>query len=159
MRVKKAAGFPIFYRTPPALVWQGFQPLNSAIYRTEHMARTVENPKNRRGFPFYSSGASNPKGSGAQYCSPPDTVIGIETLRRLHRRLGRFLIVALQIPSSVLKRLREHAEFQSHVIVALQIPSSVLKRSRSQTHDPLLCQIVALQIPSSVLKRRCACEE
>ena len=79
MRGKKAAGFPIFYRTPQSLVWQGFQPLHSALYRTERVARTAENPKNRRGFPFYSSGASNPKGSGAQYCSPPNTVIGIET--------------------------------------------------------------------------------
>ena len=33
----------------------------------------------RRGFPIYLSGASNPKGSGAQCCSPPNTVIGIET--------------------------------------------------------------------------------
>ena len=105
MRVKKAAGFPFFYRTPPALVWQGFQPLHSARYRTEHMARTVENPKNRRGFPFYSSGASNPKGSGAQYCSPPNTVIGIETAEFMHERPCYAPIVALQIPSSVLKQL------------------------------------------------------
>ena len=87
MTAKKAVGFPIFYRTPRTLAWQGFEPLGSAIYRTEHMARTAENPKNHGGFPFYSSGASNPKGSGAQCCSPPDTVFGIETFdERLNER-------------------------------------------------------------------------
>lgn len=43
------------------------------------MTISAEKPEIRRGFPIYLSGASNPKGSGAQYCSPPNTVIGIET--------------------------------------------------------------------------------
>jgi len=55
------------------------------------VARTAENPKNRRGFPFYSSGASNPKGSGAQYCGLPNTVIGIFIIIIL-RQIKPFLL-------------------------------------------------------------------
>ena len=43
------------------------------------MTISAEKTEIRRGFPIYLSGASNPKGSGAQCCSPPNTVIGIET--------------------------------------------------------------------------------
>ena len=174
MRVKKAAGFPILYQTPPALAWQGFQPLYSAIYRTEHMARTAENPKNRRGFPFYSSGASNPKGSGAQYCSPPNTVIGIETAdHSIHyevfsncsppntvigietSRYVRYVsssseIVALQIPSSVLKQyVRNQVGLEMY---DCSPPNTVIgiKTLLPSAADVVPRQIVALQIPSSV---------
>ena len=155
LTAKKAAGFPIFYRTPPALMWQGFGPPHSAICRTEHLARTAKNPKNRRGFPFYSSGASNPKGSGAQYCSPPNTVIGIETLRQTSGLLSQLLIAALLIPSSVLKQpanpsrsssARSHCSPPNTVIGIETKPYPTLMAKRPR--------IAALLIPSSVLKHR-----
>ena len=60
-------------------------------------------------------------------CSPPNTVIGIETYFFSICILEGFLVVALLIPSSVLKLLvNEYIEF-SEVVVALLIPSSVLK--------------------------------
>ena len=177
LTAKKAAGFPIFYRTPPALMWQGFGPPHSAICRTEHLARTAKNPENRRGFPFYSSGASNPKGSGAQYCSPPHTVLGIETWRSNDGILSRPYIAALHIPFSVLKL--HTGTFQllpAHHIAALHIPFSVLKQQTpfqprchtsycSPPHTVLGIEtilecvtqgslsIAALHIPFSVLKR------
>ena len=76
--VKKAVGFPVFYRTLQTLAGQAFRRSSPSKRRTELVAGETKKPENRRGFPFYSSGASNPKGSGAQYCSPPTTVLGIE---------------------------------------------------------------------------------
>ena len=78
--VKKAVGFPVFYRTLQTLAGQAFRRSSPSKRRTELVAGETKKPGNRRGFPFYSSGASNPKGSGAQYCSPPATVLGIETM-------------------------------------------------------------------------------
>ena len=60
-------------------------------------------------------------------CSPPNTVIGIET--RLSRN-SHFLgidIAALLIPSSVLKRQTGWISGRYFDIAALLIPSSVLK--------------------------------
>ena len=85
--VKKAVGFPVFYRTLRTLAGQAFRRSSPSKRRTELVAGETKKPENRRGFPFYSSGASNPKGSGAQYCSPPTTVLGIETADSLLRKL------------------------------------------------------------------------
>ena len=84
--VKKAVGFPVFYRTLRTLAGQAFRRSSPSKRRTELVAGETKKPENRRGFPFYSSGASNPKGSGAQYCSPPATVFGIETIPLRHRK-------------------------------------------------------------------------
>ena len=62
-------------------------------------------------------------------CSPPNTVIGIETSQRRTRCYFGAVIAALLIPSSVLK-LRTRLEVCQllHAIAALLIPSSVLKQ-------------------------------
>ncbi len=138
---------------------------------------SAEKTEIHRGFPIYLSGASNPKGSGAQYCSPPDTVLGIETpsfattiSQRSHCsppdtvlgietntyapvNLALPDIAALQIPFSVLKLADTCSlHIASLPIAALQIPFSVLKLNHAQdpAHDDF--HIAALQIPFSVLK-------
>ena len=61
-------------------------------------------------------------------CSPPNTVIGIETYRKKKRSTyGK--IAALLIPSSVLKLVVMIGSSLDNIIAALLIPSSVLKPS------------------------------
>lgn len=63
------------------------------------MTISAEKPEIRRGFPIYLSGASNPKGSGAQCCSPPNTVIGIEkVVLLLNIDASLYAIAILLIP-------------------------------------------------------------
>ena len=86
-------------------------------------------------------------------CSPPDTVIGIETLQFVLKEEFVAGVVALPIPSSVLKR--ESSELLSELsvgVVALPIPSSVLKPFDCRRDDLRKARVVALPIPSSVLK-------
>ena len=84
-------------------------------------------------------------------CSPPNTVIGIETLYMLSSERHPYGVVALLIPSSVLKLETIIASETDPVpVVALLIPSSVLKPQSSSHSASGGDSVVALLIPSSV---------
>ena len=91
------------------------------------------------------------------HCSPPNTVIGIETaLARYERRVAAH-IAALLIPSSVLKRswLWRQLRHRRHC----SPPNTVIgiETPRWHEHPVLPGYIAALLIPSSVLKPDVVC--